>query len=513
MGISSSIYIGSSGVMAQQTSMSVISDNIANVGTLGFKSSRLLFNNLMSEHLTGASVGNQIGQGVGVSSIYQNMSLGPLESTNTPTDIAIGGNGFFLVSPQNSDQKYYTKAGNFRFDQDGYLRDPRGNILQGYKLPAGSILNTGLAIPPAAEAVVEDIKLATNAEGGAVSEPEATTEIRMMINLDSTSGDQSTAAGSPFTAMFDRWDATLETPLPANSYAYDSSIKIYDSAGNPHVLTVYFDPATQISDPANGYKTWEYLVTTPPDQDASGLGTKKGVLMAGTMTFTPAGDLFNMNAFSGTSDAKESWVPVPLSDQGYPVLNASLANAEPISSALDFGLSGGGGWNLPTGIATMADLGNVASELPTMMNPDKKVLAVTNYNAGSSTIYQSQNGYTRGFLQSVSVDTTGNLIGYFSNGQQQGLYKIPLADFINPQGLFREGGNLYTATRDSGAATVGWAGENRLGTIAPNTLENSNVDLATEFVEMIRTQRAFDANSKSITTGDQVAQTAIQMKK
>ena len=513
MSISSSIYIGTSGVIAQQANMSAISNNIANVGTLGYKASRMLFNNLISQQLTGAGSGNQIGQGVGVSSVYQNMDLGPLESTNTSTDIAIGGHGFFLVSPDDSDRTYYTKAGNFRFDQDGYLRDPRGNILQGYKLPPGSLLETQTVVPPAAGAALEDIKLATNADGGAVSEPEATTEMRMMINLDSTSNDRSTSEAGPFTALFDRWDATLPEPLPADSYAYDSSIKIYDSAGNAHLLTVYFDPATQTTDATSGYKTWEYLVTTAPDGDASGLTAKKGILMAGTMTFTPAGDLFNMSAFSGTTDDKASWVPVGLSDNGYPILNAALVGAEPIASAVDFGLRSTGGWNLPAGTLTMADLGNTTADLPSLLDVEKQVLSVTNFNSGSSTIYQSQNGYARGFLQSVSVDTTGNLIGYFSNGQQQGLYKIPLADFINPQGLFREGGNLYTATKDSGAAAIGWAGENRLGLIAPNTLENSNVDLATEFVEMIRTQRAFDANSKAITTGDQVAQTAIQMKK
>lgn len=114
MGFTSSIHIGASGVMAQQERMSVISDNIANLNTVGFKSSNMLFNNLISKQLTGADAGNQVGQGVGVSSILPNMSPGALESTNTPTDIAVGGKGFFLVSPDNAKTTYYTRAGNFR---------------------------------------------------------------------------------------------------------------------------------------------------------------------------------------------------------------------------------------------------------------------------------------------------------------------------------------------------------------------------------------------------------------
>jgi flagellar hook protein FlgE len=206
-------------------------------------------------------------------------------------------------------------------------------------------------------------------------------------------------------------------------------------------------------------------------------------------------------------------VPVGFSEDGYPVLNASFVGAPRVSTALDMGLRSADGWDLPAGTATLDDLGTLGAELPSMLNPDRQILSVTNFNSGSSTIYQSQNGYERGFLQSVSVDTSGNLIGYFSNGQDQGLYRIPLADFINPQGLHREGGNLFSATKDSGNVMLGWAGEGRLGQVAPNSLEGSNVDLATEFVNMIITQKGFEANSKTITTGDQVAQTAIQMKK
>lgn len=513
MGFTSSIHIGASGVMAQQEHMSVISDNIANLNTVGFKSSRMLFSNLISEQLTGASTGNQIGQGVRVSSILHNMSSGPLEATNTPTDIAVGGKGFFLVSPDDSTATYYTRAGNFRFDADGYLRDPQGHILQGYKMPAKSMLTTDQALPSPGAAVIEDIRLSTHEDAGIVSEPEATTEIRMALNLASNAEDRSTNAASPFTALFDSWDATREEPLDARQSAYSSALKIYDASGTAHTATAYFDPVTEVSGDTAGHRVWEYLLTVPPSVDGSALNAKKGILMAGTLTFSPSGELASMTAFSGESDDKSSWQPVSLSPDGYPQVMASLAGNAATAISMDMGLRSDSGWSSLQGSSTLADLGQSLESLPILNGAQRQVLAATNFNSASSTIYQSQNGYMRGHLKTVSVNSQGVLTGYFSNGQSQDLYKIPLADFINPQGLFREGGNRFSASKDSGKATLGWAGEGRLGLVAGNSLENSNVDLATEFVNMIVTQKGFDANSKAITTGDQVIQTAIQMKK
>lgn len=513
MSISSSIYIGSTGMIAHQEQMSVISDNIANMNTVGFKSSRMLFSTLISEQLPASTVGNQIGQGVGISSIHRDMTVGALEPTNAATDLSIAGQGFFIVSPDTTDSVYYTRAGGFRFDKDGYLRDPQGNVLQGYRLPIGDPDDAELNLPQASAANLQDIVLSTNEGGLAVSEPEPTTEVQMIINLNSGSPERSTDAVSPFTSLFDKWDPTGEEPLASSSYAYGSQLKIYDAAGQAHELSVYFDPVNDISGDTNGTRVWEYVVAVPPGEDASALAAKKGIVMTGTLTFTPAGELMGMTAFSGTSDDKSTWTPVAFDENGFPVFTATVNGAAPISSSLNFGLRSSGDWNLPAGVATLDDLGTDIANLPTMLGTDRTALSMTNYSAGSSTLSQSQNGYSRGILQSVSVDAGGTMIGNFSNGQIQALYKIPLADFINPQGLYREGGNLFSATRDSGGVILGWPSEARLGEVVSSSLENSNVDLSTEFVQMIMTQKGFDANSKVITTSDQVVQTALQMKK
>lgn len=509
MSLSSSIYIGTTGVIGQQEKMSVISDNLANMNTVGYKASELLFDNLISEQLVGATVNNQIGMGVGISSIRRNMDMGGLETTTTATDMAINGHGYFMVSPQGSDDTYYTKAGNFRFDVAGYLRDPQGNILQGYKMPLESALKKQ-ATPAATSATLEDIQLRAKSGEDVISQPEATSEIRLSLNLNSAATDKSTNATSPFTALFDKWDASLKTPLAEENYSYQSALKIYDASGQSHTLTAYFDPASDTVTDTLGSSVWEFLLTIPPTEDTSALSAKKGILMAGTMTFTSAGELENLNAFQGTSDDKNAWTPVGFSQDGFPLLSASFTGAEPISAALDLGLSATGGW---TQASTLGSLGTLASGLPGLQSPERNALATTNYGTGSATLFQTQNGYPLGHLQTVFVDTDGVLAGRFSNGQEQGLFKIPLADFINPQGLFREGGNLFSAQKEAGKEIRSWAGEGRRGVITGHSLEMSNVDMGTEMVNMILTQRGLEANSKAITTGDQTVQTAIQMKR
>ena len=140
-------------------------------------------------------------------------------------------------------------------------------------------------------------------------------------------------------------------------------------------------------------------------------------------------------------------------------------------------------------------------------------LSTTSYASGSTTIFQSQNGYTAGFLQNISVDRDGVLTGRYSNGQVLQLFALTLATFNNNYGLYREGGNLFSETRSSGPALTGLANTGDKGSIASNSLEQSNVDLATEFVKMITTEKGFQANSKTITTVDQMLTVLIQLKR
>ena len=242
----------------------------------------MLFNNLIA---SGGRRGCRQSGRHGVSSILHNMT-GALETTNTSTDIAIGGKGFFLVSPENSSTTYYTRAGTFRFDTEGYLRDPRGNILQGYKMPASSMLNPDQALPKPSAAILEDIRLSTREGAGVVSEPEATTELRMALNLASNAEDRSANAQSPFTALFDSWDAGRPEPLSSQQSSYSSALKIYDVNGTAHTLTAYFDPVTGITDNTSGHRVWEYLFTIRRKRTPLA-STPKGYSHGGTLTFLP----------------------------------------------------------------------------------------------------------------------------------------------------------------------------------------------------------------------------------
>jgi len=179
-----------------------------------------------------------------------------------------------------------------------------------------------------------------------------------------------------------------------------------------------------------------------------------------------------------------------------------------ITSAADIG--GGGSSTTPT--PSLNDGAEAWDRLPGM-NATRSALSTTSYNTGSTTLFQSQDGYNAGFLQGVSVDRDGILTGSYSNGQVLELYALTLADFNDQYSLYREGGNLFSETRSSGPPLTGMANASGKGAIASNSLEQSNVDLATEFVKMITTQKGYQANSKTITTTDEMLSTLIQMKR
>ena len=274
------------------------------------------------------------------------------------------------------------------------------------------------------------------------------------------------------------------------------------------------------------------------------------MLMTGTMTFNAAGDMTGISAYTLKSNAAPApapaldgttskdpleWTLAEFSQDGLPVLTANFlarSNAnftdsdnKPVTIEMNFGLnnqdlSGAGlnkGWNNPdptnSSLAALSGAATTVADVPNFGDGEKSALSTTSYDSGSTTLFQSQDGYTAGFLQSTSVSRDGVLTGRYSNGQIQELYVLTLASFNNDWGLRREGGNLFTETRESGDALTGLPNSSGKGSIASNSLEMSNVDLAVEFVNMITTQRGFQANSKVITTTDTMMGELIQLKR
>ncbi len=548
MGISASLFSGITGLQAHGDKMSVLGNNIANVNTVGFKSAKMHFEDAISQDVTTATGTAQVGRGVQVGAIYADFAQGSFETTSEATDLAIGGEGFFIVSPKSEETSYYTRAGNFRFDKDGYLTDPHGYVLQGWEVQGDSNNQVATNSTVSSTDTVRTIGVPTDIRlENFQSAPQATSRINMITNLDSSEASRSTSASNPYFSLFESWDGTAEPPLGDSAYGYQSTIKVYDANGSAHNVTTYFDQVTLSN--AGGKKVWEFIVTCDPAEDGriiSGTSTflntsAAGLLMTGTMTFNAAGDLTGVSAFTlksgvGSAGLKtlSNWSLANFSQDGYPVLTAnflSTSNAsftdstDPTTVEMNFGLTNGDlsgsgvtqGWN--TGSSTISNAAGLGANItditriPNFASATKSALSTTSYDSGSTTLFQSQDGYTAGFLQSVSVSRDGVLTGRYSNGQIQELYVLTIADFNNNWGLRREGGNLFSETRESGDALTGRPNTGGRGSIASNSLEQSNVDLAVEFVNMITTQRGFQANSKVITTTDSMMGELIQLKR
>jgi len=475
MSISSSLYAGISGLSTMGNAMSVIGDNISNVNTVAFKSSRATFQDVLAQQISTASGSSQVGRGVTLASVGGLFAQGSFESSSQPTDLAIGGNGFFIVrAPGTENNLYYTRAGEFRFDQSGYLVNPAGYVAQGWALDQDTGEVTG---------TIGDILVPKS------SAPVATDAIEVISNLDSRESAASTKDLYDVVPADSDWDGTDDPPASASSYTYHSAIQVYDSLGNSHDITIYFDPTATAN-------IWEYLVTCNPAEDQrTGVDPATdewaGALLYGTIEFNTSGDITDIDANTvdpsdGTLDALVAGTNTP---NGYFQFAANFTGSTTNQTVdLNFGSAYTTAW-------------------------EKEALASSQYASASTTIFQDQNGFGAGFLQSVSVSAEGIITGHYSNGQIIPRNLIALADFNNLIGLSKLGGNLFSVTTESGAPITGQPGTNGLGSIAPNSLEQSNVDLGAEFVRMITVQRGFQANSKIITTTDDMLAELISLKR
>ncbi|HIX41213.1 MAG TPA: flagellar hook protein FlgE [Candidatus Desulfovibrio intestinigallinarum] len=584
-GLSASMWTGVSGLQTHSKNMNVIGNNLANVSTLGFKSQRMDFNDYLYLSGSSASGPTQIGAGSSVYAVLGDFSQGALEATNSATDIAIDGNGYFGVRKPNSDQIFYTRAGDFYFNADRELVNPQGMRLQGWRVDNTTRLTFkqgGVTLGDESN-VDESVFVGTGSPTDIILDswnivPQRTTSVKFTMGLtDNGTGDKTVGAarGSNFTALFDTWDGTAQPPLAESAYATQSSITTYDESGNEHELTVYYDQVTVKNDDPNnpimtnvpaGYKVYEYLVTmnpeedmrTAPDNKTTFAGTKDaGKLMTGVLIFDSAGNLVNQTAYTYNGNEAPStngvmsdraWSPTKFSSNGLPVFavnwtgqdNASTvwqANAEDQIIELNLGAKATGNWHIadidpdtggttPVDVdpntgdgttppnETLDDVTNDYNSLALMVGPEIMAGAsACNQNKSSLVQDRSQNGYASGILSSYNIDENGVIYGIYDNGVSLPLYQITMYDFHNYQGLRREGGNLYSATSDSGEPRIGAAGDNGFGETMAYNIENSNVDMTTELVRMITCQRGFQSNSKIITTVDTMLETVIGMKR
>jgi flagellar hook protein FlgE len=427
MSLYSSLYTGVSGMQTTSQELSVVGDNIANANTIGFKQSRAAFADVLGQNLaTGAG---EVGLGSRLQAVQKILTQGALTQTGMATDLAIQGGGFFMVEGPGG-ENYYTRAGQFTVDQDGYLVNLDGLQVQGYQADSAGQVSGSLG---------------SMVVGAAQYPPQVTSTVTMRGNLD---------ASDTITPPFDVND------IPGTSTGEPQPITLYDSLGNAIDAEIHFTKTA-----AN---TWEYHVVTDGANDADGTAGTPEIIGRGTLTYNTDGSL-QSHAVDGAFafDPINGTAPQPIT--------------------YDFGtaiLDGGTGFD-----------------------------GMTQFGYPQSVQFINQNGFAAGDLTSVTVEDDGTITGAFTNGQTRALGQVVLADFEAADQLQRIGGNLFSATDAAGEPNIGRAGTGGRGRIVAGALEQSNVDLASEFVRMIVAQRGFQANSKTVTTSDQLLDTLIQVKR
>ena len=339
----------------------------------------------------------------------------------------------------------------------------------------------------------------------------ATTSISLISNLGGND-DKSTNATNPFFAMAQNWNGQVNPPLGKGDASYSEAVKVYDNEGNPHNLTVRYDYVGT----ENGSKVYEYTVGMDPTEDGSAsAGTKAaGLLMAGTVTFSNTGHITGMTAFTPTgSDPSDlsAWAQAELVD-GVPSFTANFAGSTPQSISLDFGLKLNNGWNAAI-TSPQAGAANPSAFYETMTGTERDKNSSTAFGINSYNRRQAQDGYPEGKISDISINAEGIITAEYSNGQTEDLYQITLYRFISDEGLKREGNNHFSATNESGPADEGLPKDENYGAVVSTHLEQSNVDMAKEFTQMIITQRGFQMNSKMVSTSDAMLQKALELKR
>jgi flagellar hook protein FlgE len=429
MSLLTTLSSGTTGLEASSLELSVVGDNIANANTIGFKLGRASFEDALTQTVIGGT--GEIGLGSRLQGVQKILTQGALNTTGIATDLALQGNGYFIVNGNHNGQtaNFYTRAGQFTIDKDGYLVNLEGLRVQGF--PADGAGNVS-GLPG-------DLLVGT-----ASAQPQPTGNLTIKANLD--------ASADPIAAAFDSTDS--------KTYNFTTSMTIYDTLGAAHQTQVFFQKT------AAG--TWDWHAMT------DGGGLQGGT--AGTLEEIAAGNLtYDGNGALATST------------QNAAIQFNPLGATVPQTLAFNFGdpTDAGG-----TGLA-----------------------GVTQYSATSASTFIGQDGFGSGQLSSIKIDTQGFVSGIFTNGQTRVLGQVAVAGFSAPDRLESIGGNLYAQSQASGQPVVGAPGAGGRASVISGALEQSNVDLAEQFVRLISAQRSFEANSKSITTADQLLSELISMKR
>lgn len=496
MSIFGGLRSGVSGLFVQSQSMAMISDNIANVNTVGYKINRPRFSTLVT---TQASE-NLFASGGVQSTVGREIDAqGLLAASTASTDIAISGKGFYAVTDQvtlnttTGDYEptgdiFYTRAGEFRADKDGNLINSGGFFLMGFDRNAA---DTGFNVTNVLTAM-RGVNVASQS-----ASPVASSSVSLSANLQA-----STATGGTF----------------------DTSIQIFDRQGAQRTLTLTF---TKV-EPTTSANTWNVTGTLSGgnfiDPDTNDNGTAADV-DAGAGSDTAADDILGTSevaafvaggSYAAAADTAIGGTSVSFGSVEFnPDGTLSVINNGPNGTADNTGFALTGNNTMQVLVdydgsnTTSGDVVAIDINLGTINGSD----GMTQFEGTSVINDITQNGKQFGSLSSVSVNETGVVTALFDNGEQRQLFQVPLVTFNNPNGLSPRTGNVFAQTDDSGQAVVKVANTGGAGQIASSSLESSTVDLADEFTKLIVTQRAFAANTRIITTADEMLDELIRAKR
>ncbi|MDR1302009.1 MAG: flagellar hook protein FlgE [Treponema sp.] len=463
-----SLFAGVSGLQNHQTRMDVIGNNIANINTVGFKKGRVNFQDLFSQQLQGASrptedLGGvnpkEVGLGMSVASIDTVHTGGSFQTTGVGTDLAIQGTGFFVL--KEGANSYYTRAGAFNTDELGTLVNPaNGMKVQGWMAQDIQGVQT-LDVSRDVENLIIPV--------GSKDPARATTMVNFACNLDKRIPEIPEGA----------------TALDIQRGTWNTSIKIYDTFGEEHILQVEF---TRVPGTAN---SWNATVAVDPQAEvntntAIGIGEDApaaGEGAAFTVNFSNNGTLLSAVDGAGNESGAAGNV---IMNVAFDVQNTD-PDADGAQVRQEFALN----------LGTVGGLVN----------------SITQYAEASSSKAVMQDGYTMGYLDNFKIDASGIITGVYSNGSNRTIGQIAIASFTNQGGLEKAGENAYVVSTNSGAANIGPSGIAGKGKIVAGALEMSNVDMAEQFTDMIVTQRGFQANSRTIQTADQLLQELLSLKR
>ena len=460
-----SLYSGVSGLQNHQTRMDVIGNNISNVNTTGFKRGRVNFQDMISQQLSGAAkptdeIGGvnakEVGLGMTVASIDNIFNQGNLQSTGVSTDIAIQGNGFFVL--KSGEESFYTRNGAFGLDMNGTLVNPAtGMRVQGWM---AEDVNGQMMVSTAATPT--DLVIPVGSKDPA----KETTNVSFACNLNKNTPEILEGA----------------SPEDIKNGTWGTEQKIYDSFGNEHMLSVSFRRVVGTPN------QWEATVNIDEDnadftQTRVGLGSTDGMGNTFIVSFDNYGALQSVTDSAGNVTNPEGQVVIQTS---FAVPDSNVdEEGNPYRQTLNI------------------NLGTIGSFKDT----------ITQSSSKSTTKAFYQDGYTMGYLDNFKIDSSGVITGVYSNGTNRTIGQIAMASFTNQQGLEKAGDNTYVESNNSGMARIGESGVAGKGTLMAGALEMSNVDLSEQMTDMIVTQRGFQSNAKTIQTADTLLETVLSLKR